>query len=209
MTIDYSLQARTKAFDLLINQTHCTDQDHQIHDLELSQDYLTELFIDNKMNLQSVYFIGNGGSAAVASHAVTDFVNGCQQRAFTLHDSSLLSCMTNDYGHEQAFTRILNTVFKKNDILVAVSSSGKSMNICNAAIAAKSLGGTVITLTGFQDQNPLRKLGDRNFWINSSDYGLVEIGHLFLLHNLAERVAQALKKQSAPLLQSDPVSQVA
>ncbi len=51
----------------------------------------------------------------------------------------------------------------------------------------KEIGGDVITLSGFKSTNPLRKLGEFNFWLDSSDYGMVEIGHQFILHNIADR----------------------
>lgn len=135
----------------------------------------------------SVYIIGNGGSAGVASHAVIDFVNVAKLRAFTLHDPALLTCMTNDYGYENAFARILAQMAKPEDALIAISSSGNSMNIRNAAMQMSNNGGAVITLSGFAHNNALRALGDLNIWLDSNDYGFVEIGHQFILHNIADR----------------------
>lgn len=135
----------------------------------------------------SVYVIGNGGSAGVASHAITDFVNVAGLRAQTVHESSLLTCMANDYGYENAYARIISTLARPEDVLIAISSSGKSPNICNAAVKARELGGNVITLSGFAPGNPLRALGDLNIWLDSRDYGMVEIGHEFILHNIADR----------------------
>jgi len=135
----------------------------------------------------SVYLVGNGGSAGVASHATTDFVNVVRLRAQTVHDSSLLTCMANDYGYENAFARALSTLARPEDVLIAISSSGKSPNICNAAAKVRELGGTVITLSGFAPNNPLRALGDLNIWLDSRDYGMVEIGHQFILHNISDR----------------------
>lgn len=140
-----------------------------------------------------LFLVGNGGSAAVASHAVTDFVNNGKLRATTLHDPSLLTCMTNDYGYESAFARVVEQMLGPGDLLVAISSSGQSMNILNAADQAKRNGGRVVTLTGFLSDNPLRQMGDLNFWLESADYGMVEIGHQFLLHNVSDRVRNALQ----------------
>lgn len=61
------------------------------------------------------------------------------------------------------------------------------MNMRNAVVAAQIAGAYVLTLSGFASDNPLRAMGDRNFWLNSDDYGFVEIGHQFILHNLADR----------------------
>ncbi|MES2191480.1 MAG: SIS domain-containing protein [Pseudomonadota bacterium] len=141
-----------------------------------------------------MYIVGNGGSAAIAGHAVTDFVNMAKISAFTLHDPSLLTCMTNDYGYEVAFARMLAMHAGEGDVLVAISSSGKSPNICNAVESFRSVGGgKVLTLSGFKDENPLRQLGDVNVWLDSNDYGIVEIGHQFVLHNLSDRIAAKLK----------------
>lgn len=142
----------------------------------------------------SVYLVGNGGSSAVVSHILTDFINVAKLRATTLHEPSLLTCMTNDYGYENAYSRIVSSFAKADDALVAVSSSGRSENIRNAAASMKEIGGQVITLSGFDRNNPLRGLGDLNLWLDSRKYGLVEIGHLFLLHHLADRFGLEEKK---------------
>ena len=138
-------------------------------------------------NRGSVYVIGNGGSASIASHAVIDFVHVAKLQAFTLHDSALLTCMANDYGYENAFARILSQVIKPGDALIAISSSGNSENIRNASVQVSENGGMVITLSGFAHDNPLRSMGDLNIWLDASDYGLVEIGHQFVLHNISDR----------------------
>jgi len=136
----------------------------------------------------TVYVIGNGGSAAVASHAVTDFLNVGRMRATTVHDSSLMTCMANDFGYEVAYANILKVMARPGDGLIAISSSGRSRNITNAVAAFREAGGTAVTLSGFAPDNPLRALGDYNVWLDSTDYGFVEIGHQFVLHNLADRL---------------------
>jgi D-sedoheptulose 7-phosphate isomerase len=136
----------------------------------------------------SLYVIGNGGSAAVASHAVTDFVNVGRLRATTVHEPSIMTCMSNDYGYENAYARILSVMARPTDALIAISSSGRSPNITNAVKAFRAIGGVAITLSGFARDNPLRGLGEFNFWLDASDYGFVEIGHQFILHNLADRL---------------------
>lgn len=140
-----------------------------------------------KDTLGCLYIIGNGGSAGVASHAATDFFNVAKIKTFTLHESSLLTCMTNDYGYENGFARMLDQVINKNDVLIAISSSGNSINIRNAADIAKKHQANIITLSGFSEGNSLRKMGNINIWLDSDDYGFVEIGHQFLLHNIADR----------------------
>jgi D-sedoheptulose 7-phosphate isomerase len=136
----------------------------------------------------NLFLVGNGGSAAVVSHILTDFINVNKLNARTLHESSLLSCMSNDYGFENSFSKPLSTLSGENDLLIAVSSSGRSQNIHNAVKSVKKAGGQAITLSGFGEDNPLRSMGDLNIWLGSNSYGLVEIGHLFYLHYLSEHI---------------------
>jgi D-sedoheptulose 7-phosphate isomerase len=191
------LTARSNEFDSVIANTICTSNTGKEQDIEKSIQNLIAQLLNGREQGNAVYLVGNGGSAGIASHALTDFLNVCKLRAFTLHDSSLMTCMANDFGYEVAFARILDTVLRPNDILIAISSSGKSANICNAAKMATDKGGIVVTLSGFQAENPLRKLGDFNFWLNSCDYGMVEIGHQFILHNVADRIGQDAKRMQA------------
>lgn len=190
------LVARSKSFDTIIANTTYTNSLGQVEEIEKAYQQLIRLLNMHRNTSGTIYMIGNGGSSAVVSHILTDFINVCKLRAAVLNDPALITCMSNDFGYENAYQQVISTVFRQHDILIAVSSSGKSPNICNAAKAVKKQGGTVITFSGFQNDNPLRQLGDLNFWLDCADYGLVEIGHLFLLHNLADRIAYHLKSQA-------------
>ena len=97
-------------------------------------------------------------------------------------------CCLHIDGYENVFSKPLATLAQANDLLIAVSSSGKSRNIRNATDCMKEVGGKVITLSGFDKDNPLRAMGSINFWLNSNDYGLVEIGHMFFLHCLSDHL---------------------
>ncbi len=100
--------------------------------------------------------------------------------------SSDFTLMGNDYGYENTFSQPLSILARKGDVLVAVSSSGRSANIHNAIKAIKKVG--AITRSGFGHDNPLRSMEDLNVWLDSKSYGLVEIGHLFYLHYLSGRL---------------------
>ncbi len=138
----------------------------------------------------SIYLIGNGGSAAVASHIANDLCNTVGLRAMTLHDAALLTCYSNDYGYENAYALLIERMASENDLLIAISSSGDSKNIRLAAEKMKALKGSVITLSGFSSDNSLRNCGDLNIWLDSTSYGDVEVGHLYILHYLSDRYAQ-------------------
>lgn len=186
-TRNLSLAFCTAQFGALLGCCEITGKDGTSLGVELGISATLRMLAQMRKNLGSVYVIGNGGSAGVASHAVIDLVNVAKLRAFTLHEPALLTCMANDYGYEQAFARILAQIAKPGDVLIAISSSGNSGNIRNAATQMTDSGGTVITLSGFSGDNPLRSLGDINVWLDSNDYGLVEIGHQFILHNMSDR----------------------
>lgn len=182
-----SLNTRAAQFQALLENCAFSDSTGQAFDSEAGIQRAMQYLRAIRTQGGRVYLIGNGGSAGVASHATTDFMNVAKLRAHTLHDSSILTCMANDYGYENAFARMLTQVAAKGDALIAISSSGKSLNIRHAVTAMKQAGGVVITLSGFDATNPLRSMGDLNVWLDSKDYGFVEIGHQFVLHNIADR----------------------
>ncbi len=134
----------------------------------------------------TVFVVGNGGSAGIASHFSTDLLNALKIPSQTLYDSNVMTCISNDYGYDQIFSRPLDLLLKQNNFLVCISSSGNSQNILNAAAIAKSKDIPIITLSGFEPHNPLRAVGDLNFYLPIIDYGLVEMGHFFLLHTVID-----------------------
>ncbi len=136
-----------------------------------------------------VYVIGNGGSASIASHLVIDLLNMSKIKAHTLYNSSMLTCISNDHGYENVFKKPLEIMIEQEDILIAISSSGESDNILNAVEYANSKNIYTVTLSGFSEGNQLKTMGDINIWLDSTDYGIVEIGHGLLLHNIADRLA--------------------
>lgn len=146
-----------------------------------------ELLSHVKQQKGIVYVIGNGGSAGIASHFSSDLMKTLQVSSQTLYDPNLMTCLANDLGYENAFSYPLQHLLKLNDLLVAISSSGKSPNILNAVYASQALHTPIITLSGFLATNPLRSLGTLNFWIDKKDYGLIEIAHFFLLHTIIDQ----------------------
>jgi D-sedoheptulose 7-phosphate isomerase len=183
-----ALHARSSELHAVIASAQVSDASGKSLDTEESLRRVVDMLRDLRQRRGNLYLIGNGGSASVASHSMVDFVNVAGIRAATLHEPSLLTCMTNDYGHAEAFARILSIKAGNGDMLIAISSSGNSPNIRNAAAAMLEIGGTVVTFSGFEPDNPLRRLGGLNLWLDSRDYGMVEIGHQFILHNLADRL---------------------
>ena len=146
------------------------------------------------VNRKKLMFIGNGGSAAIASHQAIDFFNTCKIEAMAFNDPSVLTCLANDFGYEKAFARIMDVFAKEGDILGAISSSGSSKNILNAVEKAKEKGCFIITMSGFNPGNPLRRMGDLNFYARSDSYRRVEAAHLVYWDIIGEYVSQEKNK---------------
>src|SRR4051812_39356836 len=94
---------------------------------------------------KSIFFIGNGGSNAICSHMLEDYAKIAGFRTYAFSDPALITCFANDYGYEQAMAEWLKIYFEKGDLLVAISSSGNSKNILNAADVAAGSYGKIIT----------------------------------------------------------------
>jgi D-sedoheptulose 7-phosphate isomerase len=133
-----------------------------------------------------IIFAGNGGSAAIASHMATDYSKNGGMRAWAMNDGSMLTCLANDYGYEHVFAKQIEFHGRSGDLLIAISSSGRSPNILAAVRVARRLGCTVLTMSGFRPDNPLRSTGDMNLYLDSQAYGYVEVGHLALCHAIVD-----------------------
>jgi D-sedoheptulose 7-phosphate isomerase len=133
-----------------------------------------------------IMFIGNGGSAGIASHLAIDFCKNGGLRSLAFNDPSALTCLGNDLGYHNVFAKQLEFHARAGDLLVAISSSGRSANILTAVAAARTAKVGVITFSGFRRDNELRRVGDLNFYVSSSEYGFVEVAHLSLCHSILD-----------------------
>lgn len=165
-----------EATDLRQKPVNCLKAMHQV--VKIVSEYAKK---GNK-----VMVVGNGGSASIASHVVTDFVKNLKIPAIAFNDGSLLTCLSNDLGYAKVFSAPIGVLAKGGDILFAISSSGKSKNILNAVSEAKRKGCFVVTFSGFLAANSLRKTGNINFYVPSSAYGAVEIAHLAICHAIVD-----------------------
>jgi len=141
-----------------------------------------------------IIVVGNGGSAAMASHVAVDFTKAAGMRAITFNEADLLTCFANDYGYEQWVVEALNFYADPGDVVILISSSGTSKNIVNGAIRAKELGLKTITLSGFSKENDLVTKGDVNFWIGSNSYNVVEMTHHVWLVAIIDYIIEISKK---------------
>lgn len=137
---------------------------------------------------RKVMIVGNGGSAAIASHQALDMLNTANVPTLTFNDPAYITCFSNDFGYEQVFSRPIEIFAKPGDVLVAISSSGKSKNIINAVSSAAIKGCSTITFSGFSPAAPLISTGDLNFYVDSDQYGPVEVAHAALIHYLTDTI---------------------
>lgn len=180
-------QAASQFADLLASCTFTDSAGQGLDGESVIAEILAE-FQRVKHRQAKVIILGNGGSAAIASHVITDLRNVGGICAVTLHEAAPLTCFTNDFGYEHAFAKQLAAFAYPDDLLFAISSSGQSANIINAVKAANDKGITAMTLSGFKADNPLRCLGRWNLWLDSSHYGMVELAHLFVLHHITDHL---------------------
>ena len=131
-----------------------------------------------------VILIGNGGSSAIASHMATDYSKNGGIRTIAFNDAPTLTCLGNDFGIDEIFAKQLEFYAHEGDIVIIVSSSGHSGNILRAAEQAFSMGLDLVTFSGMNPDNVLRRRGMLNFYVPAKDYGLVELAHLALLHSI-------------------------
>ncbi len=139
---------------------------------------------------QRFFFIGNGGSAAIAEHMAADWLKAAGVAAMCFNNGPLMSCIANDLGYDRVFAQPLMLHGNAGDVLFAISSSGKSKSITHAAQIARDLRMKVITLSGFQPDNLLRSLGHVNFHVPSEKYGLVEVAHHAICHSILDAVVE-------------------
>lgn len=149
-----------------------------------------ELILTVGTNPRKVMAIGNGGSATIASHLQNDLCKTVGLRAMVFSEVSLLTALANDHSYQCVFEQPVELWADAGDLIIAISSSGQSQNILRAVQAATAQGCRVITLSGFSADNPLRCLGDVNFYVSSLDYGYVESAHAVLAHFLIDCAAE-------------------
>lgn len=129
-----------------------------------------------------LYLVGNGASASMSSHFSADINKNAEIHTQVFTDLSLVTAIANDNGFEHVFSYPLRRRAKAGDMLITISSSGRSPNILNAIEAALDMGLYVVTLSGMQPTNPSRSLGHLNIYTPAPTYGTTETAHAAILH---------------------------
>ena len=170
-----SLHGLLKSLSVLDSQGNPLDADEAFS-------RLTELTFRILSEDATIYYLGNGASASMASHFAADMAKTGSVRTMVFTDLSLLTAIANDLSYEDVYAEPLRWHMQSKDMVVAISSSGNSPNVVRAVVQAKKLGGTVTTISAMGEDNAIRKLGDLNFYVAAKTYGLAETAHAAILH---------------------------
>jgi len=180
----------------LLDSTIISDKESKSIDIDAGFTQLLHLAFACKQNDGEIIFIGNGASAAIASHCAADIFKNAKIRTRVFTDSALITAMGNDISFDQVYATPIAMTMREKDILVAISSSGASTNIIEAVKAAHTCKGTIVTLSAFKEDNPLRQMGNLNFYLPAQTYGNAETCHTALLHywtdNITSNVSENL-----------------
>lgn len=161
---------------------------------------VVDLCVDSLKNGGCIFFCGNGGSAADAQHLAAELTGryGFDReplRGEALHtDTSFMTAVANDYGYEQVYARLLKGKARKGDVLIAISTSGNSANVCNAMDVANKMGLDVVALTGSKGGE---MKGKCHHWLGvpSDCTPRIQESHILLGHLLCEGIENALFKK--------------
>ncbi len=175
----------------LLSKLEATEQAGTALSLDQAAAQAVQAIVDVARTSNKIMLIGNGGSAAIVGHMQNDLSKAVGVRAMTFTEPSLMTALSNDEGYGSVFEHPIRLWANPGDLLIAVSSSGRSENILRGVRACHARGGRTITLSGFKADNPLRKLGVVNFYVPSEVYGHVESVHGVLTHLLTDHAMQA------------------
>jgi len=162
---------------------------------------IIHVFIETEKNGKTVYFLGNGGSAATASHFACDLSKATKDlghrdyKAISLADNlATFTAYANDDGYDFVFSKQLENLLNKDDVVVCISASGNSKNLINAVLYANKVGAKTISLLGF-DGGKLKDLSDHSLvlFTDKGEYGPVEDIHMILDHLITSYIARTLK----------------
>jgi D-sedoheptulose 7-phosphate isomerase len=145
-----------------------------------------------------IYFAGNGGSAADSQHLAAELVGRFQKERRGLPsvalttDTSILTAIGNDYGYEQIFSRQVEALVKKGDVVVGISTSGNSPNIVNALMKAKTLGALTVGMTG-QGDGKMDTLCDLCIKVPAKVAARVQEAHILIGHTVCELIEEEVE----------------
>ncbi|HBY95485.1 MAG: SIS domain-containing protein [Ardenticatenaceae bacterium] len=176
---------------------------------------MAELLLECHGRSGTIFILGNGGSAATASHFACDLAKGTQTegipafRVVPLTDNvPLLTAWANDTSYDRVFAEQLAALIRPGDVVVAISTSGDSPNVLEATRLARKVGATTVALTG-QSGGRLRRLADLTIRVPAGPIEQVEDAHLVIAHSLCVALRQRMRAEARPLAGERPALQEA
>ena len=175
-----------------------------LNDIDLNEiNLFIKVLLEARERDSQIFFIGNGGSAATASHFANDLSIGVNVfskpfRALSLTDNvAIISALGNDYGYEEIFVKQLQVLARPGDILIGISASGNSPNLIKAFEYAKAMGIWTVGITAFEGGR-LRKISDCGIHVptQNKEYGPAEDAHMILDHLVTAYLMRLLRKNS-------------
>jgi len=178
----------------LLNQKVLTLQDllsNTITNYGAQFEICAKIFADTLRNGNTIFWCGNGGSASESSHLAVELIGRFKNNRNPLpsislnSDSTAITCIANDFGYDQIYSRQLDGLAKPGDLLIALSTSGKSENIVNVLKMARSKGVTSISLLGKGGGTAL-EISDHSILVKSDETARIQEIHLLIGHTFCE-----------------------
>ena len=159
-----------------------------------------EVLLEARERESSIFFIGNGGSAATASHFANDIAIGTRTyekpfRAISLCDNqAVITAIANDDGYEKIFSQQLQVLLKKQDVVIAISASGNSPNLLDAISTAKKMNTITVGISAF-DGGKMKEMVDVSLHVptGKGEYGPAEDAHMILDHLVSNYLMRLVK----------------
>ena len=176
-----------KSLSYTLENIEVTDSQNKILDPEKGFLLWLNITTDIQKNKRTMYFVGNGASAMMASHMAADASKNGNFCSRAFNDIALMTAVSNDIAYEECFAVPLKRFALPGDALVTISSSGNSPNVIRAIETGRELEMQIVTLSGMDPNNKSRKRGDINFYVPAQTYGIVEVDHQAILHCWLDR----------------------
>jgi D-sedoheptulose 7-phosphate isomerase len=177
-----------------LKETLCALSVRDVNGQKLNLDEAFRRLRNNTLQIRekrkTVYLIGNGASASMASHISADLAKNAGIHTEVFSDLSLITAIANDLDYEEVFAEPIRRRMVSGDMLIAISSSGQSPNILRAVREAIRLGGLVNTISAMNEDNALRALGTLNFYVPAATYGMAETCHAAILHYWIDQMVE-------------------
>jgi D-sedoheptulose 7-phosphate isomerase len=158
---------------------------------------IADMVIDCLRKNGKAIIFGNGGSASDSQHIAAELVGRFKKDRTALAaialttNTSVLTSLANDYGYEIIFARQIEALAQKNDVIIAISTSGKAKNVAAGLRQAKKMGLKTVALTG-GDGGDIAKLADLSLIVSSSVTARIQEAHITIGHIICELIEEAL-----------------